>query len=262
MSIANILLKIVETKKQEVAALETQRQTLKEQAYASTRQSISFKDALKASDKLAVISEVKKASPSAGLISPDFDHIKMANAYEAGGAVAISVLTDIDYFQGSPQYLQEVRKEVNIPILRKDFIIDEIQIHEAKIWGADAFLLIAAILTTEEIKNFIAIGKELGLDALVEIHDEEELDKALAADSEIIGINNRDLRYFTTDLGLTGKLTPKIPQDKIIVGESGIKTADDAKLLKDAGSDAILVGETLMRHGVDHCGEAISTYTI
>ena len=262
MSIANILLKIVETKKKEIAELEPQRQSIKEAAYASTRQSISFKKALTASDKLAVISEVKKASPSAGLIAPDFDHIKMAKAYEQGGAAAISVLTDIDYFQGCPTYLQEVRKIVNIPVLRKDFIIDEIQIHEAKIWGADSFLLIAAILTTEEIKRFIAIGKELGLDALVEIHDEDELDKALAADSEIIGINNRDLRYFTTDLGLTAKLTPKIPKGKIIVGESGIKTAEDAKQLKNAGSDAILVGETLMRHGMEHCGETISTYTI
>ena len=256
MALPGILKKIVETKKQEVAALEDQRQDIIDAAIAQKRQTISFKDALSQSP-MAVISEVKKASPSAGIISKDFDHIRMATTYENGGAAAISVLTDIDYFQGSPEYLKEIRHEVKIPLIRKDFIIDPIQIYEAALWGADAFLLIVAILDLEQIKEYIALGKKLGLDALVEIHDREELQVALAADAEIIGINNRDLRDFTTDLGLSARLSVEIPQEKIIVGESGIKTAEDVKILKESGCHAILVGETLMRHGFDGAGNAI-----
>ncbi len=261
-NIPDVLLKIVETKKVEVAELyrTTGLEKMKELALAAdTSRAVSFNDAL-AADGLSVIAEVKKASPSAGIIDPVFDYMNIARAYEVGGAAAISVLTDVEYFKGSLDYLKQIKAEVNIPVLRKDFIIDPIQIYEAKAAGADAFLLIAAILSEEEIREFYALGKELGMGVLTEVHDKEELDKVLKTDCDIIGVNNRNLRNFTVDLTLTEQLMEFMPKDKIIVGESGIKTSEDAQYLRRVGSDAVLCGETLVRRGIEKCGEEIAAF--
>ncbi|EDM26539.1 indole-3-glycerol phosphate synthase [Lentisphaera araneosa HTCC2155] len=247
MNPADILKKIIATKHIEIKNQESQRDALKKAAYEAGPTTKDFAQALQVNSGLAVIAEVKKASPSAGVISADFDPVKTAKNYQTLGAAAISVLTDKDYFQGSIDYLKQIRQEVELPLLRKDFIIDELQIHEARVAGADTFLLIAAVLTEDEMRNFLAIGREFAMEALVEIHDEEEAHKALAAGAKIIGVNNRDLRNFTTDLSLTGKLAKFIPEDKILVGESGIKTGKDSRQLLDCGCSAILVGESLMR---------------
>ncbi len=263
-NIPDVLLKIVDTKKVEVAALYEQVGLEKMKSLAEsadTSRAVSFRDAL-AADGLSVIAEVKKASPSAGIIDPVFDYMNIARAYENGGAAAISVLTDEEYFKGHLDYLKEIKAEINIPILRKDFIIDPIQIYEAKAAGADAFLLIAAILTTEEIAEFYALGKSLGLDVLTEVHDKEELDKVLETDCDIIGVNNRNLRNFTVDLTLTEQLMEFIPKDKIIVGESGIKKPEDAQYLRKVGSDAVLCGETLVRRGIEKCGDEIAAFRL
>ena len=261
MDIPDVLLKIVATKKIEIAKLyqEIGLEQMKQNAQANQNLSISFKESLK-QPGLSVIAEVKKASPSAGIIDPIFDYMSIAKAYETGGASAISVLTDEDYFKGHLDYLIQIKSKVNIPILRKDFIIDPIQIYEAKAAGADAFLLIAAILTEDEIQTFYKLGKSLGLDVLTEVHDKEELDKVLKTDCDIIGINNRNLRNFTVDLHLTSKLIKHIPAGKIIVGESGIKKAEDAHLLAKGGSDAVLCGECLVRSGIENCGDEIKRF--
>lgn len=261
MDIPDVLLKIVATKKIEIEKLyrAVGLDQMKQNAQNNNSPRISFKSALSVSG-LSVIAEVKKASPSAGIIDPIFDYMSIAVAYEKGGAAAISVLTDEEYFKGHLDYLIQIKSKVGIPILRKDFIIDPIQIYEAKASGADAFLLIAAILTETEIQEFYTLGKSLGLDVLTEVHDKEELDKVLKTDCDIIGINNRNLRDFTVDLYLTSKLTKYIPNDKIIVGESGIKTVADAHLLAKGGSDAVLCGECLVRSGIEHCGEVIQNF--
>lgn len=258
MSIPGILVKIVETKKAEVAELKKREKEILSEAAAVERRPLPFKDILASADGLAVISEVKKASPSAGVICPNFDPVKMAKAYENGGATAISVLTDVDYFQGHADYLKEIRKNVAIPLLRKDFIIDELQIHEALTLGADTYLLIVAILEEEKLKELIEVGLKLGMTPLVEIHDEGELEIALRAGAEIIGVNNRDLRNFTVDMGLTARLSPKIPEGCILIGESGIKSVDDAAGLRKSGCKGILIGETLMREGLENCGNMIA----
>jgi indole-3-glycerol phosphate synthase len=194
---------------------------------------------------------VKKASPSAGIIRPDFNPVEIARTYEAAGASCISVLTDSEFFQGSLQYLRAIREAVHIPLLRKDFIIDPGQILEAIEWGADAVLLIVSILTDLELKLFISLCSEAGLDALVEVHDEVELERALQAGASIIGINNRDLRSFKVDLGTTERLIAKAKtlttSARIFVAESGIHTQNDVQRLAQAGAHAILVGESLMR---------------
>lgn len=259
--IPDVLKKIVATKKEEVAHLYNQSglKSVQQAAAAWTQPHFDFKAAL-AKPGLSVISEVKKASPSAGIIDPIFDYKAIAKAYEKGGADAISVLTDVQYFKGANQYLREIRNEVALPLLRKDFLIDPIQVYEAKAIGADAILLIAAILDLPQLRDLYQLGKELGLSILTEVHDEAELDMVLEADCDIIGINNRDLRYFTVDLNTTARLAAKIPAGKIIVGESGIKTAADAHTLQAAGSDAVLVGESLVRSGLENCGNEIHAY--
>lgn len=258
MSIPGILVKIVETKKQEVAELRKRASEIIEEAKNCTRKPLPFKQILQEKPCLAIIAEVKKASPSAGVICEDFKPLEIAKAYEDGGATAISVLTDTDYFQGHPDYLKKIRQEVNIPLLRKDFIIDELQVYEALNLGADTFLLIVAILSLEELTDLISLGKSLGMTPLVEIHDEEELKTALKAGAEIIGVNNRDLRNFTVDMGLTERLSSLVPDDCLLIGESGIKTPEDAQGLRDAGCTGILVGETLVREGLQECGKMIS----
>ena len=198
-------------------------------------------------DGISFISEDKKASPSKGIICEDFHPVRIAKEYEKAGASAISVLTEEYYFKGSSNYLSQIRDEVEVPLLRKDFIFDEYQIYEARVIGADAILLIAGILTTSEIIEFRKIAGSLGLDCIVEVHNEEELEKALKADCDIIGINNRDLKTFNVSLETTKKLASKIPQGKIIVSESGIVTRDDIVFVKNARANAVLIGETLMR---------------
>ncbi|MCB2182243.1 MAG: indole-3-glycerol phosphate synthase TrpC [Desulfobulbaceae bacterium] len=206
-----------------------------------------FQKALTDFDGVALIAEAKKASPSKGVICPDFDPVKIAKAYKAGGAQAMSVLTDEQFFQGSLSYLTLVRKTVELPVLRKDFMIHEAQISQARIFGADAILLIAAILDEKQMSDFLAQSRELGMDVLVEVHDEEELEKALKVDSPLVGINNRNLKDFSMDLETTFRLNRLIPNHIPVVSESGIRTADDISRLADAGICAVLVGETLMR---------------
>ncbi len=202
---------------------------------------------LKKDNRIKFIAEVKKASPSAGIIRADFNYINIVMEYEAGGASAISVLTDKEFFKGDIKYLSEIKKTVSVPVLRKDFIIDPYQIYEARAAGADLVLLIARILTKEQIEIFLSLSHELGMECLVEVHDIDELEKVLETESAIIGINNRNLDTFETNLETTLQLCHRIPEDKIIVSESGIKTRADVLMLEEAGIDAILIGETLMR---------------
>lgn len=204
--------------------------------------------------EIALIAEVKKASPSAGVICPDFDPVRIAREYEAAGASCLSVLTDEKFFQGSLQYLKAIRKAVQLPLLRKDFIIDERQIREAIDWGADAILLIVSILDDVQLRTFHSLAVQAGLAALVEVHDEHELDRALAAEAKLIGVNNRDLKTFQVDLGATERLAEKLRgaqggPEKLLVAESGIHTRADVERLAKAGARAILVGESLVRHG-------------
>jgi indole-3-glycerol phosphate synthase len=203
-----------------------------------------FRRAL-AAPGIALIAEVKKASPSKGIIRPDFHPAEIACAYQAAGAAALSVLTDEKYFQGKLAYLEEVRAVVDLPLLRKDFIIHPAQIIEA-VGRADAVLLIVAALTRAELRDFLMLADDCGLDALVEVHDRAELEVALAAGAEIIGINNRDLRTFVVDVETTFRLREYIPEDRLVVSESGIHTHDQVTRLRGAGVDAILVGEAFM----------------
>jgi indole-3-glycerol phosphate synthase len=196
---------------------------------------------------LSFICEVKKASPSKGVIAPDFPWLEIAQDYEEAGAAAISVLTEPEFFLGSDQYLREISAAVKIPTLRKDFIIDEYQIYEAKLLGAKAILLICALLEKETLSSFIAAADKLALDCLVEIHSEDEAREAIEAGARVIGINNRDLTTFNVDTGLASRLQKFIPNGTLTVAESGIKSADDVRALKDSGVNAVLIGESLMR---------------
>jgi indole-3-glycerol phosphate synthase len=198
---------------------------------------------------IALIAEVKKASPSAGIICNDFDPVRIAKEYETAGANCLSVLTDERFFQGSLDYLRQIRAAVKLPLLRKDFIIDERQILEAIEWGADAILLIVSILSDGQLKKFHSLATEAGLAALVEVHDAAELERALKLGAELIGVNNRDLKTFTVDLGTTEKLAGKLSEEKILVAESGIHTRADVERLRKCGARAILVGESLLRGG-------------
>jgi len=194
-----------------------------------------------------VIAEVKRRSPSRGEIRADFDPVACATAYAEGGAAAISVLTDESFFGGHLDFLAAVRRAVDTPLLRKDFVIDAYQVDEARVEGADAVLLIAAALAPDALASLRARAEALGLTALVEVHDEAELDVALAAGARVVGINNRDLRTFDTDLGVTERLAPRIPQGVVVVAESGIFTRADMARLAESGAHAFLVGESLMR---------------
>lgn len=208
---------------------------------------LSFFEGLVDSDDIAVISEVKKASPSKGLIRADFDPVEIAEVYETHGASALSVLTDEKFFQGSVTYLEQIANTVKLPILRKDFTIDPYQIYEARAIGASAILLIVSILTPEELEDYLGLSKQLDLDALVEVHSEEELVVALDVGAEIVGINNRNLKTFEVSLDTTFSFIDRMPDDILKVSESGIYTRDDVVKLRDAGADAVLVGESLMR---------------
>lgn len=206
-----------------------------------------FEKAL-AKDGISYICEVKKASPSKGIIAENFPYVQIAKDYENAGASAISVLTEPQWFKGENKYLQEISQNVKIPLLRKDFTVCEYQIYEAKIIGASAVLLICALLDTETIRKWIKICDSLGLSALVEAHTEEEVQSALNAGARVIGVNNRNLKDFTVDLTTCTRLRKLVPKEILFVGESGIKTAEDVQELREAGVNGLLIGETLMRN--------------
>jgi indole-3-glycerol phosphate synthase len=239
-----ILDTIVERKREEVAALQQEGIRLPETDIAPPR---GFMRALLDAPGVAIIAEAKKASPSKGVIQPDFDPQRIALNYQRGGAHAMSVLTDKDFFQGSIDYIPLVRDMVDLPVLRKEFIIDPLQIEEAAVYGADAILLIAAILETAQLREFRLQAEEAGMDVLVEVHNEAELAKALAAESKLIGINNRNLNDFSVDLNTTFRLQQEIPADIPVVSESGISSREDMLRLKKSGITAALIGESLMR---------------
>lgn len=219
---------------------------LKQQALSAPKGDFAFEKALK-KPGMAFICECKKASPSKGLIAPDFPYVQIAKAYEAAGADCISVLTEPKWFLGSDAYLKEIADAVSIPCLRKDFVVDEYMIYEAKMLGAAAVLLICSILSEEAIKVYIAICDNLGLSALVEAHDKEEVAMALRAGARIIGVNNRNLKDFSVDTDNSRKLRTLIPHEVLFVSESGVKTATDVAALDAIGADAVLIGETLMK---------------
>jgi len=242
-----ILDEIVEFKRKEVAQAkaevpltELKTKLAKKELEASS----SFKENLKA-EGVSIISEVKKASPSKGVIKADFAPVEIAKEYQAGGASAISVLTDENFFQGKLEYLTEIKKAVDLPVLRKDFIIDAYQLYQSKLAGANAVLLIVAVLE-DELIDFIDLATELGLEVLVEVHNQAELEIAQTAGAEIIGINNRNLQDFSVDIENSIKLSQLIDSDKVIIAESGIKTKADIDYLKES-VDGFLIGESLMR---------------
>lgn len=248
----NILEKIVAVKREEVARLEAQPRAVGPENLLWTSKAFGarrdFADALRYPRRgnVALIAEVKKASPSAGIIRADFDPVRIAREYEAAGASCLSVLTDEQFFQGSLKFLQQIRDAVQLPILRKDFIIHERQIMESIEAGADAILLIVAILKDEELARFHAVARSAGLAVLVEVHDEQEMRRASVAGVEIVGVNNRDLKTFTVDLATTEKLSA-MAKGRILVAESGINGRADVERLERCGAGAILVGESLMR---------------
>jgi len=239
-----ILDTIVARKREEVARLRTRGIVGPEEEIAPPR---GFVQALTDFDGVAVIAEAKKASPSKGVICEDFDPRRIAQNYKQGGAHAMSVLTDEQFFQGELSYITLVRRTVDLPVLRKDFIIHELQIEQARLYGADAILLIAAIIDQVQMHDFRNMAEELGMDVLVEVHDEIELEKSLTAGSSLIGINNRNLRDFSVDLDTTFRLKQEIPAHIPVVSESGIRNRDDIIRLRDAQITAALIGETLMR---------------
>ncbi len=219
---------------------------IKEQALLLPKGDFAFENALK-KPGISFICECKKASPSKGLIAPDFPYLQIAREYEAAGADCISVLTEPKWFLGSSEYLKEIAEAVNIPCIRKDFTVDEYMIYEAKLLGASAVLLIAAILSEQQIREYIKICDGLGLSALVEAHNEAEAETALRSGARLVGVNNRNLKDFSVDTENSRRLRDMIPGDVLFVSESGVKTADDVQALRQIGADAVLIGETLMK---------------
>jgi len=241
------LQKILEAKRVEIAKMAHRKDLLR----AGALQRNDFRGFRAAIDRgpgmLGLIAEVKKASPSAGVIAENFDPVQIALTYESAGANAISVLTDEPFFQGNLSFMTRVRAAVGLPVLRKDFILDEVQIYEAAFAGADAILLIVAALEQPQLEHLLAVATDFQLDVLVEVHTLEELDRALETDATIIGINNRNLATFQVDLKTTEELSEEVHEDIVLVSESGIKTPDDTRRVLESGCNAILVGETLMR---------------
>ncbi len=241
-----ILDKIVAEKRQEV---EQKKRSLPvavlKERIAGRETPRDFRRAL-SGDSIKLIAEVKKASPSRGLLCPDFNPVAIARSYAQGGAAAISVLTEANHFQGSLDYLAAIREEVSIPLLRKDFIFDPYQVYESAAFGADALLLITAILSQEQLEELLALSHSLGLGCLVEVHNKDEVEKALLGGAEIIGINNRDLSTFTVDINTTRRLRLLIPEGRTVVSESGINNREDIKRMKEWGINAVLVGEALV----------------
>jgi indole-3-glycerol phosphate synthase len=247
----DVLKKILRRKAEEVAerAARVPMAELRERARALDAPR-GFADAIRqrvAAGRAAVIAEVKKASPSKGIIRPDFDPAAIARSYAAGGATCLSVLTDVDFFQGADAYLQQARAACSLPVLRKDFVIDPYQVVEARALGADCILLIAAALSDAQMKDLTQMAREFGLDVLVEVHDGDELARTLPLGLPLVGINNRNLRSFEVSLATTLELLPVIPADRTVVTESGILAADDVALMRGHGVHAFLVGEAFMR---------------
>lgn len=245
---ATILDKIVATKRQEIAALYQHCSLAQMEARCEAApKPLDFAAALNRPGNIRLIAEVKKASPSKGLIRADFDPVLLAQQYESAGASCLSVLTDQDYFQGDLQYLAAIRRSVQIPLLRKDFILDPIQIAEARSVGADAILLIAECLNPLELKTLYEYTRSLGMQALIELYDEANLAAVLDTGTSLVGVNNRDLRTFEVDLMHVVRIKEKIPSDRLVVAESGIYHPHEAKMLYAHGISAMLVGESLMR---------------
>jgi indole-3-glycerol phosphate synthase len=244
-----ILDRILERKRTEIEAAWRREapEVLAQRAEACASAPRDFAAAIAAGEAPRVIAEVKRRSPSKGLIRADFDPEAIAGAYAEGGAAAISVLTDEAFFGGHLDFLRAIRGRVDVPLLRKDFVIDAYQVDEARVAGADAVLLIVAALDPERLVRLHARAQCLGLAALVEVHDERELETALGAGARVVGINNRDLRSFETDLAVTERLAPRVPEGVVVVAESGIFTRADMARLSDAGAHAFLIGESLMR---------------
>jgi indole-3-glycerol phosphate synthase len=242
-----ILDKIVATKREEIVAARRSHPLSHLRAQLSDAPPVrDFLAALRVEGPVKLIAEIKKASPSRGVIREDFDPLSIARTYQQHGATCISVLTDATFFQGSLQYLWEIRREIGVPLLRKDFILDAYQLVEARMWGADAVLLIAECLENDILKSLYDETLELGMTPLVEFYLPENLDRVVQLGAELIGVNNRDLRSFETDLEHTLRMRARIPADRVVVGESGIRTPRDVQRLHSAGVDAMLVGESLM----------------
>ena len=251
-SIPDVLLRICANTRAEVAARKasTSLEALRQKIIHADDTPRGFGAALKDATvrgKYGLIAEIKKASPSGGLIRPDFDPVLLARAYKAGGAACLSVLTDAKFFQGEPAHLRAARAAVDLPVLRKDFILDPWQVYESRAMGADCILLIMACLTDAEARDLEALARGMEMDVLVEVHDKRELDRALGLETSLIGINNRDLRTLTTDLATTEELAPLVPPDRFLVSESGIRNTDDLRRLSAVGPNCYLVGESLMR---------------
>ena len=243
-----ILDQLADNARQRVAAAKAATPTaqVKREALALPKGDFAFERAL-SGERLAFICECKKASPSKGLIAPDFPYLDIARNYEAAGAEAISVLTEPKWFLGRDEYLREIARAVSIPCLRKDFTVDEYMLYQARLLGASAVLLICAILDAAELKDYIQICDALGLSALVEAHDEAEVEMALPAGARIIGVNNRNLKDFSVYTENSRRLRSMIPASVLFVSESGVRTAEDVQALRDIGADAVLIGETLMK---------------
>ncbi|MCE1188598.1 MAG: indole-3-glycerol phosphate synthase TrpC [Ignavibacteria bacterium] len=244
----NFLDKILDTKRQEIEFFlqSASLAELKDKSLYS-RECSNFKQAIHQADKLSLIAEVKKASPSKGVLRENFDHIQIAEVYQSCNVQAISVLTDKQYFQGDPGFLKDIRASAKVPLLRKDFIINEIQIHQAKAFGADAILLISEILSRAQIQEFTCLAGELGLSVLLELHSEQQLEKIDFARNSIIGINNRNLESFIVDVNTSCRIAKLIPETVTIVSESGINSMESIALIRNAKIHAVLVGEYFMR---------------
>ncbi|QSR83825.1 indole-3-glycerol phosphate synthase TrpC [Methylacidimicrobium sp. B4] len=241
------LQQILLRKRAEIADLGSDLERMRREARPSSRRLRSMARALKKRECVTLIAEVKRASPSAGPIAPDCDPIQQALCYADAGAEAISVLTDAPFFSGSLEDLRQVRAAVDLPLLRKDFILSPVQLYQSVLMGADAVLLIVAALSPPELRDLHALALDLALEPLVEVHDPAELDRALSIDAKLIGINNRNLHTFSIDLAATERLVGSIPEDRVAVSESGIVSGNQAGHFRSLGVDAILVGEALMR---------------
>lgn len=246
--IPNYLKRILDAKRKQLDENRAYWKSLMEAAQDETGKNYHvFREAIRQPGAINLIAEIKKASPSKGLIREDFDVLKIAKIYCEEGAAALSVLTETEFFLGKPAYLAKVADNVDRPVLMKDFFIDETQVYDAFRCGASAILLIVAVLSDAQLRNFLSVARGFDLDCCVEVHTEEELDRALTAGAEIIGVNNRDLKTFEVDLGVAERLIPRIPRDKVIVAESGLNSYDDVRRMQDSGAHAVLIGEAFMR---------------